>query len=657
PPAKPQKTEYDGPAGAPVRLATEAKPGTGAGDPSVLSLNGFKVNIGPPVDGMGWRIPGVDMGREVPDIWRDDEGPAAAGGRVTSYPLSPARLADLRARALRWGLDPGSSTKLPAGVLADAAAAPPGSTAPCPIRADGSPRRPVAFDASEGKPLDPLRNKTFDLNSSKVVPTVPIVLASLSGTDPLAGLRSAGREGAARCASQQDAEAGTSGPPVQLTSNATDVPTPAGKRSLAFDASEGTPLDPLRNKTYDLNSPQTVPTKPIVFSDPVVTSPVPEPTPRPTAIAAVPPPAPQTSGPVDSAPKSRGFDASEGTPLDPLLNKTYDLNSPQVVPTKPLVFADLAVSPPAKPVQPAGAASPTASASPGATAVGAGAQTPSAQAPRADAPLPADVPLPTPRPRDLGTAIPAGSGVADVPLPIARPPAPSAGIPAAALQASAGARKATASGSTAPARIAVSIVPSKPLVAEVGPRQASVTLPPEVVPRKPVDQAPAPAQLASVTVAPSEMPSLALPSPAILAGGLVAADRAQPMNRADAPAAAPASGGPVEPSMPRSIPGPDASVPPIPPNLGPSPARAPAGLGAGAEPERVSPLTSAIGANGQVGPAPNAGPALAAIRPTPPPRAVDAEPATPEASRRAPRRTLDVGKNFDLNSAKVIPDL
>jgi UPF0755 protein len=27
----------------------------------------------------------------------------------------------------------------------------------------------------------------------------------------------------------------------------------------AFDASEGTPLDPLRNKTYDLNYAKTVP--------------------------------------------------------------------------------------------------------------------------------------------------------------------------------------------------------------------------------------------------------------------------------------------------------------------------------------------------------------------------------------------------------------
>jgi UPF0755 protein len=33
------------------------------------------------------------------------------------------------------------------------------------------------------------------------------------------------------------------------------------------------------------------------------------------------------------ATRPRAFDASEGTPLDPLLNQTYDLNFPKVVPS------------------------------------------------------------------------------------------------------------------------------------------------------------------------------------------------------------------------------------------------------------------------------------------------------------------------------------
>jgi UPF0755 protein len=41
----------------------------------------------------------------------------------------------------------------------------------------------------------------------------------------------------------------------------------------------------------------------------------------------------QPGGTQEAGVRSRAFDASEGTPRDPLLNKTYDLNSPQRVPT------------------------------------------------------------------------------------------------------------------------------------------------------------------------------------------------------------------------------------------------------------------------------------------------------------------------------------
>jgi len=44
-------------------------------------------------------------------------------------------------------------------------------------------------------------------------------------------------------------------PPVQSAQAQVGDP----RRSRAFDASEGTPLDPLRNKNWDLNSPKNVP--------------------------------------------------------------------------------------------------------------------------------------------------------------------------------------------------------------------------------------------------------------------------------------------------------------------------------------------------------------------------------------------------------------
>jgi UPF0755 protein len=81
--------------------------------------------------------------------------PAYAG----SAPLSPAALADLRAREARYGN----------GMFVDAnvasAAQPPAAT----MVVSGA--RPRAFDASEGTRLDPLLNKTYDLNYPKDVPT------------------------------------------------------------------------------------------------------------------------------------------------------------------------------------------------------------------------------------------------------------------------------------------------------------------------------------------------------------------------------------------------------------------------------------------------------------------------------------------------------
>ena len=41
-------------------------------------------------------------------------------------------------------------------------------------------------------------------------------------------------------------------------------------------------------------------------------------------------------------PRPRGFDASEGTALDPLRNKTYDLNYPKTIP--PLILPGLGVT-------------------------------------------------------------------------------------------------------------------------------------------------------------------------------------------------------------------------------------------------------------------------------------------------------------------------
>jgi len=77
-----------------------------------------------------------------------------------SAPLSSAALADLRARAARYG----GGGVVGANVASGAeAAAGPVAVAPAGVR-------PRAFDASEGTKLDPLRNKSWDLSSAKFVP-------------------------------------------------------------------------------------------------------------------------------------------------------------------------------------------------------------------------------------------------------------------------------------------------------------------------------------------------------------------------------------------------------------------------------------------------------------------------------------------------------
>ena len=94
------------------------------------------------------------------------EGAAFAGetasidgsGSPASVPLSPAMLADERAREAKYGLGAPSTAE---AATADASA----TTAPT---ASGRPR---IFDASEGTKLDPLLNKTYDLSYAKVVPT------------------------------------------------------------------------------------------------------------------------------------------------------------------------------------------------------------------------------------------------------------------------------------------------------------------------------------------------------------------------------------------------------------------------------------------------------------------------------------------------------
>ena len=76
-------------------------------------------------------------------------------------PLSPAMLADQKAREAKYG-----TATLVSNVAIDSA----GAAAPAPASYGTASGRPRIYDASEGTPLDPLLNKTYDLSYAKVVP-------------------------------------------------------------------------------------------------------------------------------------------------------------------------------------------------------------------------------------------------------------------------------------------------------------------------------------------------------------------------------------------------------------------------------------------------------------------------------------------------------
>jgi UPF0755 protein len=101
-------------------------------------------------------VEGVNDEALTPMAAADD---AATPGPVQTYPLSPHALADQQSREARYG-----EAVAPAGAIANAELDPAALSKPAP---NGRPR---IIDASEGTPLDPLRNTTFDLNYPKLVP-------------------------------------------------------------------------------------------------------------------------------------------------------------------------------------------------------------------------------------------------------------------------------------------------------------------------------------------------------------------------------------------------------------------------------------------------------------------------------------------------------
>jgi len=116
------------------------------------------------IDEIGGVVAGVNDAPPEGMAFDDQAGVTGTAGSVSSVPLSPAMLADQRAREAKYGTAPLASASSGVLTVAQTPAAPP---SPQPPTASGRPR---IYDASEGTRLDPLLNKTYDLSYAKVVP-------------------------------------------------------------------------------------------------------------------------------------------------------------------------------------------------------------------------------------------------------------------------------------------------------------------------------------------------------------------------------------------------------------------------------------------------------------------------------------------------------
>jgi UPF0755 protein len=127
----------------------------------------------PPIPAGSFSLPQANFGFLAPaapsDVsatgLADERQLPAASGSIESYPVAPGRRQEMQRNASQAGA---GRPAAPAGEAAAAFSSQPAIDVPQPLQ----PRRPRAFDSSEGTARDPLRNKNFDLNSPKTVPTL-----------------------------------------------------------------------------------------------------------------------------------------------------------------------------------------------------------------------------------------------------------------------------------------------------------------------------------------------------------------------------------------------------------------------------------------------------------------------------------------------------
>ncbi len=137
-----------------------------AGFPQSVSTNVSAFTFGPGLEELGITIGGVrSPAAEMLDGPVGEEDAADAPGDVRPSAAADAS-PEIRATPVGFTAEAGAPPEPPAG-------APQESPQEPQPQQSGQPKRPKAFDASQGTPLDPLRNKTYDLNYAKTVPPMP----------------------------------------------------------------------------------------------------------------------------------------------------------------------------------------------------------------------------------------------------------------------------------------------------------------------------------------------------------------------------------------------------------------------------------------------------------------------------------------------------
>jgi len=104
----------------------------------------------------------------VPDVTAADVAPMVSNA---TFPLSATRRAELKAKAEKLGLAPGSND-LPPDPQPMAVTARTAAVSPAIAQAAAANGHPIIYDVSEGTPLDPLLDKNYDLNHAKTVPAI-----------------------------------------------------------------------------------------------------------------------------------------------------------------------------------------------------------------------------------------------------------------------------------------------------------------------------------------------------------------------------------------------------------------------------------------------------------------------------------------------------